>query len=189
MKDWKHLTFEQRKVIANGISHNYKLKDIAETLGFDPTSISKEVKRNRDTITIGKNCVFNSSGYTNHIGLNHRCIITTMAKDAKIIIGNGTGMSSSTVTSWKSIIIGENVRIGANCTIMDGDFHLDDSRTPPPRDIFIGNNVWLGANVVVMKGVHIGDNSIIGMNSIVTKDIPANSVAVGNPCKVIKSLQ
>lgn len=55
MKDWKHLTFEQRKVISNGISHNYKLKEIAETLGFEPTSISREVKRNRESITIGKN--------------------------------------------------------------------------------------------------------------------------------------
>ena len=55
MKDWKHLTLEQRKVISNGISRNYKLKDIAETLGFDPTSISREVKRNRDAVTIGKN--------------------------------------------------------------------------------------------------------------------------------------
>ena len=55
MKDWKHLTLEQRKVISNGISHNYKLKEIAETLGFDPTSISKEVKRNRESTTIGKN--------------------------------------------------------------------------------------------------------------------------------------
>lgn len=55
MKTWKHLTVEQRKVISNGISHKYKLKEIAETLGFDPTSISKEVKRNRDTITIGIN--------------------------------------------------------------------------------------------------------------------------------------
>ena len=55
MKDWKHLTLEQRKVIANGISHNYKFKDIAEALGFDPTSISKEVKRNRESTTIGKN--------------------------------------------------------------------------------------------------------------------------------------
>ena len=55
MNGWKHLTFEQRKVISNGISHNYKLKDIAETLGFDPTSISKEVKRNRESITIEKN--------------------------------------------------------------------------------------------------------------------------------------
>lgn len=55
MKEWKHLTFEQRKVISNGISHNYKLKEIAETLGFDPTSISKEVKRNKESITIGLN--------------------------------------------------------------------------------------------------------------------------------------
>ena len=55
MKTWKHLTFEQRKVISNGISHNYKLKEIAETLGFDPTSISKEVKRNRESITLGIN--------------------------------------------------------------------------------------------------------------------------------------
>ena len=55
MKDWKHLTLEQKKVIANGISHNYKLKDITEALGFDPTSISKEVKRNRESTTIGKN--------------------------------------------------------------------------------------------------------------------------------------
>ena len=55
MKDWKHLTMEQRKVISNGISHNYKLKEIAEALEFDPTSISKEVKRNRESITIGSN--------------------------------------------------------------------------------------------------------------------------------------
>ena len=55
MKDWKHLTKEQRKVISNGISHNYKLREIAETLDFDPTSISKEVKRNRESTTIGTN--------------------------------------------------------------------------------------------------------------------------------------
>ena len=55
MKTWKHLTFEQRKVISNGISQSYKLKEIGETLGFDPTSISKEVERNRDTISIGLN--------------------------------------------------------------------------------------------------------------------------------------
>ena len=52
MKDWKHLTFEQRKVILNGICHNYKSKEIAEVLGYDPTSISKEVKRNWENITI-----------------------------------------------------------------------------------------------------------------------------------------
>ena len=47
MKNWKHLTYEQRKVIVNGITHKYTAKEISEALGFDPTSISKEVKRNR----------------------------------------------------------------------------------------------------------------------------------------------
>ena len=58
MKDWKHLILEQRKVIASGIAHNYKLKDIGESLDFDPTSISKEVKRNRIEVSIGlkNNC-------------------------------------------------------------------------------------------------------------------------------------
>ena len=58
MKDWKHLTFEQRKTISSGISHKYKLKDIAENLLVDPTSVSKEVKRNRTETSIGlkSNC-------------------------------------------------------------------------------------------------------------------------------------
>ena len=90
MNGWKHLTFEQRKVISNGISHNYKLKDIAETLGFDPTSISKEVKRNRESITIGKNitnckrvsrwpyvCTGCNKKY------NHQCYFTKYKYDAQ----------------------------------------------------------------------------------------------------------
>ena len=48
MKDWKHISFDQRKVINSGIAHGYKLKEIGESLGLDPTSVSKEVKRNRD---------------------------------------------------------------------------------------------------------------------------------------------
>lgn len=122
-------------------------------------------------IRIGEGCTFNSSGYTNHIGLNHRCIITTMSNNAKIVIGNNTGMSSSTITSWDSVEIGNNVRIGANCIIMDGDFHFDDPRVGRPRKIKIGDNVWIGANVIVMKGVTIGENSIVGCGSIVTKDV------------------
>ena len=56
------------------------------------------------------------------------------------------------------------------------------------KPIKVGNNVWIGGNVVVLPGVTIGDNVVIGAGSIVTKDIPSNSVAVGNPCKVIKEI-
>ena len=54
--------------------------------------------------------------------------------------------------------------------------------------IKVGNNVWIGGNVVVLSGVTIGDNCTIGAGSVVVKDIPANTVAVGNPCRVIKEL-
>ncbi len=55
--------------------------------------------------------------------------------------------------------------------------------------IRIGNNVWIAGGTIVVAGVTIGDNSVIGAGSVVVKDIPANVIAVGNPCKVIKQLQ
>ncbi len=54
--------------------------------------------------------------------------------------------------------------------------------------VTIGNNVWIGSNVVVMPGVTIGDNTVIGAGSVVTKDIPANVVAFGNPCRVVREI-
>ena len=142
----------------------------------------------KSKIVIGSKASFNSSPYTNHIGLNHRCIIALHTDSSYLRVGDNVGMSSSTINCWKSIIIGDNVRIGANCTIMDSDFHLDDSRVGNPKEIVIEDNVWLGANVVVLKGVHIGNNTIVGMNSVVTKSIPANCIAAGNPCKIIKKI-
>ena len=56
------------------------------------------------------------------------------------------------------------------------------------KPVRIGNNCWLGAGVLVMPGVTIGDNSVIGAGSVVTKDVPANVIAVGNPCKVIREI-
>ena len=90
MKNWKHLTFDQRKVISNGISRKYKLKEIAETLGFDPTSISKEVKRNRESTTIGKNITnckkinrwpFVCTGCNKRY--NNQCVYTKYKYDAR----------------------------------------------------------------------------------------------------------
>jgi acetyltransferase-like isoleucine patch superfamily enzyme len=57
---------------------------------------------------------------------------------------------------------------------------------PPAPPIVIGDNVWLGMNSVVLPGVTIGDNVVVASNSVVSKDIPANSIAAGNPCKVLK---
>ena len=143
---------------------------------------------NGSTVEIGDNVVFVSSSTINHIGLNRNCSISTETKDAKILIKDNCGFSSTNIIAFRSITIGNNVRVGANTVIMDGDFHFDDYRTKPSLPIVIDDNVWVGANVVIMKGVHIGKNSVVGMNSVVTKSIPANCIAAGNPCKIIRAL-
>ena len=140
-------------------------------------------------ISIGGNCTFNSTSTSNLSGLFAPCIISTAKKNAKIVIGDNCGFSGTRVRAGLSITIGNNVRCGANTYIADTDAHSDDYRAGKDRPIVIDDNVWLGMNVTILKGVHIGENSLIGANSVVTKDIPANVIAVGNPCKVIKQLE
>ena len=90
------------------------------------------------------------------------------------------------IVSGCSVTIGDNVLCGANVTIGDRNNHEKTFAEFKPSPVSIGDNVWIGMNSVVMKGVSIGENTIIGANSIVTKSIPANVIAVGSPCKVIK---
>ena len=86
---------------------------------------------------------------------------------------------------------GNNVRIGPNCGIYTSGHPLDKEerrKVEFAKPIKIGNDVWIGGNVAVLPGVTIGDNVVIGAGSVVNKDIPSNSIAVGNPCKVIKEI-
>lgn len=89
------------------------------------------------------------------------------------------------------VTFGNNVQIGPNCGFYTSGHPLDkDTRKELEfaKPIKVGNDVWIGGNVCVMPGVTIGDNTVIGAGSVVTKDIPSNVVAVGNPCKVIKEI-
>lgn len=139
-------------------------------------------------ISIGKSCGFRSSQFSNLIGINRKCSVSTLSGSATIRIGNKCGFSGTVIGSESSITIGNNVRCGANTLITDSDWHSDDPRSGIPRPVNIKDNVWLGVNAIVLKGVTIGENSVIGAGSIVTKDIPANVIAAGNPCKVIRSI-
>ncbi|MEE1673763.1 sugar O-acetyltransferase [Agarivorans aestuarii] len=90
------------------------------------------------------------------------------------------------------IYIGDYTMIGPNVTLATAGHPI----SPEPRKqaaqfnvaIHIASNVWIGANSVVLPGISIGENSVIGAGSVVTKDIPANVVAVGNPCKVLREI-
>ncbi|WP_210444461.1 sugar O-acetyltransferase, partial [Vibrio crassostreae] len=97
-----------------------------------------------------------------------------------------------TLVDDTDVFIGDNVMIAPNVTIATGthpispELRLKAAQFNVP--VRIGNNVWLGAHTVVLPGVTIGENSVIGAGSIVTKDIPANVVAVGNPCRVVREI-
>jgi len=139
-------------------------------------------------IKIGKFCTFLSRHTSNLIGINRPCIISTLTNNAQIIIGNNCGFSGTVIGAFIRIELQNNVRCGANTLITDSDWHTDDPRSGIPKPILIEENVWLGEGVKVLKGVTIGKNSVIGAGSVVTKSIPSNVIAAGNPCKVIKPL-
>lgn len=85
------------------------------------------------------------------------------------------------------IEFGSNIEMGAGVKIISSNHHEDDySISKKSNPIRIGNNVWIGSNVIILPEVIIGDNVIVGAGSVVTKNIPSNSIAVGNPCRVIK---
>jgi acetyltransferase-like isoleucine patch superfamily enzyme len=141
-------------------------------------------------ITFGNNCTLNSAKNADVTGLTRRCTFVTDRKNAEIIFGNNSGATASLFVSVNKIIVGNNVLIGANTTIVDNDFHNSDprKRNEPDfvgRPIIIEDNVFIGFNCFILKGVTIGENSVIGANSVVINNIPKNSIAMGNPCKVV----
>lgn len=91
-----------------------------------------------------------------------------------------------------NIYIGDRVMIGPNVTIATANHPISPELRKKGlqynKEVHIGENVWLGAGVVIVPGVTIGENSVIGAGSIVVKDIPANVVAVGNPCRVVREI-
>lgn len=96
-----------------------------------------------------------------------------------------------TILDCNKVVFGDNVLVAPNVTIAAAGHPIHpDSRKKYEYGIpvTIGNNVWLGAGVIICPGVTIGDGSVIGAGSVVTKDIPANVVAFGNPCRVYRKI-
>jgi len=125
---------------------------------------------------------------------SHYVYLEVRNSDSEIIIGNNVSINNAfSAVAFSKITIQDNVLIGVNCALIDNDGHHleidkrnDDNLKSEP--IFIAENVFLGDNVTILKGVTIGKNSVIGNGSIVTKSIPENVIAAGNPARVIRNL-
>lgn len=142
-------------------------------------------------IIIGRKFIANSELRRNSYGIIQRVAIRTIGQGAEIIIGDNVGVSSCSISAVRSIHIGNDVLIGSGAIISDSDAHPID---PQERlrggggkscPICIGDNVFIGARAIILKGVTIGEGSVIGAGAVVTKDIPPFSIAVGNPVRVI----
>lgn len=146
-------------------------------------------------IKLGKGCI-NSSPTSNMLGLWQRTIIIAR-HGGTVSIGDGFGISGSTIYSISSISIGRNVLIGANCKIIDNDFHPIDPllriqhkiQSIQRAPITIGNNCFIGMNSIILKGTIVGDNVVIGAGSVVHGTFPDNCIIAGNPAKIIKIIK
>jgi acetyltransferase-like isoleucine patch superfamily enzyme len=123
-------------------------------------NVTFEILGTNCSIEIGDNCM-----------IGHNSYLSAKEDNTHIIIGNDCGLSR-------------------NIKIMTSDGHpifQNGVRINPAKCITIENHIWVGDNATILKGVVVGNNSVIGLNSLVTKSIPENCVAAGNPAKVIRS--
>jgi acetyltransferase-like isoleucine patch superfamily enzyme len=107
--------------------------------------------------------------------------------DASIFIGNNVLLHGCSIVAVKMVEIGDSTIIGPQTIIFDMDGHGIDDAPIKVASIKIGSHVWIGARVIILKGVTIGDYSIIGAGSIVTKNVESNTIVAGNPAKKIGS--
>lgn len=162
----------QRRVVAKRLFRNYNKTD-DEEVEKRQTIMSELFKKVGKSVWIepdfrcefGKNITIEDDVY-----INFGCVILDCAE----------------VTIGKNTLLGPNIGIYAVNHVTDAEERINGGCYGKP--VHIGKNVWLGGDVKILAGVSIGDNTIIGAGSIVTKDIPANVIAVGNPCKVIRQI-
>ena len=156
--------------------------------------------------------IVNQSGDINRVSIGENCLICGQLmvwnNCGSILIGDSVFVGENT-RIWASthIKIGSQVQIAHNCNIFDSDIHSFD---PVSRhneyveyttkglnllyptgqsQVTLEKNVWIGASVTILKGVTIGENSIVGAGSVVTRNIPANVIAAGNPARIISQIR
>ena len=148
----------------------------------------------RGKVLIGKNFKVNSGNKFNVIGRQQK---TTLWVEGSLTIGDSVGISSTAIICNHSITIGNHVTIGGNTVIYDTDFHSLDPKVrksendhvnAKKKPVIIMDNVFIGAHTTILKGVSIGENSIIGACSVITKNIPPNEIWAGNPARLIRKI-
>jgi acetyltransferase-like isoleucine patch superfamily enzyme len=162
----------------------WQLKRV-QKIGSEIELTGPVIIHNSGMIEIGNQVIFGSNWY--------KPIYVQLARpEARLCIENNVYINYGTEISLvKQVFIGAYSLIGIDCLIYDTDWHSLDGldQEVPVAPTRIGRGVWLGARVLVMKGVTIGDNTVVAANSAVINDLPSNVLAGGNPAKVIRAIE
>lgn len=161
------------RIVAKDLCQKYN--SLSQDSNAEKKNILKKLFGKTGTAIIIEQNFFCDYGFNIECGenfyINHNCVILDCAK----------------------VTFGNNVFIGPNCGFYTAIHPIKAQERltfiESAKPITVGDNVWFGGNVVVLPGIKIGNNTVIGAGSVVTKDIPDNVVAVGNPCKVIKNIE
>lgn len=152
--------------------------------------------RGKGKITIGNNVTINSCRSANPIGGATKTILFAK-ENGRISIGNNCGLSNSAIVALEKIQIDDDVFIGGNCKIYDHDFHslYYQERMKPGnqgvlrKPVHIKKGAFIGAHSIILKGVTIGECSVVGAGSVVTKCIPNYEIWAGNPARFIRKIK
>jgi acetyltransferase-like isoleucine patch superfamily enzyme len=167
------------KLKANNVEFHYKV------LG------NRFYIHNEGKMTFGEKVSLHS--YPN--GTSYRTSLTTYFPEAEIEIGNNCNINGTVIHCNQLVKIGNNCMFGPGTVICDNDSHrisvdpVERRKKAVSKPIILEDNVWIGMNCLILKGVTIGENSIIAAGSVVVNDVPPDSIAGGNPAKVLKKIE
>ena len=119
----------------------------------------------------------------------HNMVEITCGRDAKLTFGNKVFLNQGVrIACTNEVTIGDNALLGDETVILDSDFHGVAGAQTKSAPVRIERDVWLGTRVIVLRGVTIGEGSVVGAGSVVTRSLPPRSFAAGVPARVIRSL-
>lgn len=151
------------------------------------------IQRHRGSrIVIGKHITLRSTPRSNPLAPNHAVVLATRSRGAVLSIGEGCGLTGTTIVAEERVEIGDRVLFGANVIVADTDFHplaperrRVDINAGKHKPIRIEDDVFIGMNALILKGVTIGEGAVVGAGSVVRSDVPPRAIVAGNPAVVI----
>ncbi len=157
-----------------------------EILGRPLMSVARGAR-----VVLGDGVRLYSATRANPLGCFQPCVLRALRPGAELLLGRSIGLSGTVLCASSSIEVGEGTIFGSGAVVIDNDFHAPTGTwewTDEPgmigasaRPVKIGRGAFIGARAIVLKGVTIGDRAIIGAGAVVTRDVPARHLAVGNP--------